>query len=71
MLTITLYSRYSRATAKVRIPSEAGPPSGRPYVVLSKNQDRRARRRARLVEGDYWLYATDPEGERYDVAVMA
>jgi hypothetical protein len=71
MLTITLYACYATATARVRIPSEEGPPARRPYVVLSKDQDRRARRRARLVEGDYWRYAKDPEGERYDVVVMA
>lgn len=55
MMYVTLHAKYDTdATALARV--RQNPDSE--YVTLSHRQDANARRRAKLIGGDYWVSAT-------------
>ena len=56
----TLTSRYGKKSFKARGTTEGE------YMILTPSESKRAREEAQLVEGDYWLRATQ-DGEVYIV----
>jgi hypothetical protein len=63
-IKITLHARYTNSTSEIHVFAIGT------AAVLDRTQNRKLAEKAGLPEGDYWHYATDPEGNRYDVFVL-
>lgn len=61
MKTVELVSKYNDKRIKAAVDVRGD------MVELTAAQERKLRKAARLIEGDYFLYATDADGESYTV----